>query len=142
MPNPDGIMVQPTNNDTQEDTMHSRYTTPSTSQLRRDPTLLEFDNVKRVDVSQIHNISWDEPIMISNAVPNDILAKSGILEKHALASSVYGEIEVRTGNRETLIDNGITNSKPMQLEAALTSSHTSSECGRIVFSPVCEGVTQ
>lgn len=137
MPNPDGIMVQPTNNDTQEDTMH-RYTPPLDSQLRRDPTLLEFDNVKRVDVSQIHNISWDEPIMISNAIHHDILANSSILEKHTLASSVYGEVEVRTGNRETLIDNGITNSKPMPLEAALTSYHTSSECGRIVFSPVKE----
>ena len=139
VPSPDGIMIQPTNNDIQEDTVHNSNTTPSESQLRRDPTLLKFDNVKRVDASQIHNISWNEPIIISNAVPKDIIQNSGILEKHTLASSaVYGEVEVRTGNRETLIDNGITNSKPMQLKAALASSHTGSECGRIVFSPVKE----
>jgi hypothetical protein len=46
---------------------------------------------------------------------------------------------VRTGNRETLIDNGFTNSKPMRLsEAFAVPGRHFEECGRIVFSPVRE----
>jgi len=46
---------------------------------------------------------------------------------------------VRTGNRETLIDNGFTNSKPMQLSEVFADSDRRVEsCGRIVFSPVGE----
>jgi len=133
VPNPDGIMIQPSNDlcsaiDTK--------TSPTKLQLKRDPTLLEFDNVERIDISQIHTISWQEPVIITNAIPNE---RSNILFKQELVTH-YGDIEARTGNRETLISNGITNSKPMLLSDALqsTSSESNVECGTIVFSPIKE----
>jgi len=133
VPNPDGIMIQPSND------LCSAIDTnvsPTALQLKRDPTLLKFDNVERIDISQIHTISWQEPVIIMNAIPNEI---SSILSKQKLVSH-YGDVEVRTGNRETLIENGITNSKPMILSNALqsTSSESNVECGTIVFSPVRE----
>ena len=119
VPDPDGAMIQPTH---EEETLltkidgHICHVSPTESQLRRDPWLLEFDNVKRVHVSQTDTISWNEPIVISNGIPDEVLAaaKSEILDRDRL-SSVYGGAEVRTGNRETPIDNGFTNSKPMPL---------------------------
>ncbi|KAL7541747.1 hypothetical protein ACHAXR_011188 [Thalassiosira sp. AJA248-18] len=142
VPNPDGVMIQPTNEANVPIASTDDYRSPTESQLKRDPTLLEFDNVKRVDVSQIHNISsWEEPIIITNAISDAAFENKGILDKDRLAS-VHGEVEVRTGNRETLIDNGITNSKPMVLSEALHAPNNdvekNSECGRIVFSPVRE----
>mmetsp|Transcript_14598 Transcript_14598/g.31770 ORF Transcript_14598/g.31770 Transcript_14598/m.31770 type:complete len:380 (-) Transcript_14598:246-1385(-) len=139
--NPDGIMIQPTNEAKCDTTTTDNVASPTESQLKRDPTLLEYDNVKRVDVSQIHSISWKEPIIITNAIQDDNFANRGMLDKHRLAS-IHGEVEVRTGNRETLIDNGITNSKPMPLSEALfipkSGDESSLGCGRIVFSPVKE----
>jgi len=138
VPNPDGVMIKPTHNETEY--THESFSTPTESHLRRDPTLLEYDNVKRVHVSQIHDISWKEPVIITNAITNEILAKSGLVDNNRLAS-IYKEVEVRTGNRETLIDNGITNSKPIILSEALmppNGDEKNSECGRIVFSPVKE----
>ena len=134
VPNPDGIMIQPSNNNLCS-TIDTNIS-PTESHLKRDPTLLQFDNVERIDISQIHTISWQEPIIITNAIQNGI---ASILSKEDLVTH-YGDIEVRTGNRETLIENGITNSKPMLLSDALqsTSSESNVECGTIVFSPVKE----
>jgi hypothetical protein len=143
VPDPDGAMIQPTHD---EGTFSAESTgigfvSPTESQLRRDPSLLEFDNVRRVHASQTHTISWNEPIIITNAIPDEILANSEILDKNRL-SSVYGGAEVRTGNRETLIDNGFTNSKPLQLSEVFAVPRGRVEsgvgCGRIVFSPVRE----
>mmetsp|Transcript_6579 Transcript_6579/g.11745 ORF Transcript_6579/g.11745 Transcript_6579/m.11745 type:complete len:375 (-) Transcript_6579:184-1308(-) len=138
VPNPDGVMIQPTH---EAEYSTEKFASPTESQLKRDPSLLEYDNVKRVDVSHIHNISWEEPVIITNAITCEIFANRGIIDNHRLAS-VQGEVEVRTGNRETLIDNGITNSKPMPLSEALlvpqSGVENNSECGRIVFSPVKE----
>ena len=134
VPNPDGALIQPSNV-----LMAGEFASPIESQLKRDPSLLVFDNVKRVHVSQIDSISWEEPIIITNAFSGDTFSNEGLLNNHQLAAK-YGDVEVRTGNRETLIDNGITNSKPMQLaEALLSPNHeNSTECGRIVFSPIRE----
>jgi len=141
VPNPDGIMIQPTNCRAHDATSSCNAASPSESQLRRDPTLLEYDNVQRVDVSQIQTISWEKPVIITNAIPDEILRDKGVLDNHQLASS-HGGVQVRTGNRETLIDNGITNSKPMPLADALlmpqSDGRNSPECGCIVFSPVRE----
>ena len=56
--------------------------------------------------------------------------------------SLFPDCEVRTGNRETLAENGFVNSKPMTLADALTKpgggGDNSSECSRIIFSPVSE----
>ena len=133
VPSPDGVLIQPSNN------LCSTIDTnlsPAELQLKRDPTLLEFDNVERIDISQIRTISWQEPVIITNAIPNEI---SNILSKQELVTH-YGDIEVRTGYRETLIENGITNSKPMLLSDALQSksSEPNVECGTIVFSPLKE----
>ena len=134
VPNPDGIMIQPSNNLCS--TIDANIPPTELHRWKRDPTLLEFDNVERIDISQIHTISWQEPVIITNAIPNEI---SSILSKQELVTH-YGDIEVRTGNRETLIENGISNSKPMILSNALqsTSSKSNVECGTIVFSPVKE----
>lgn len=139
VPSPDGVMIQPTNETRAEGATTDADVSPTESQLRRDPTLLQFDNVRRVDASQLDNISWNEPIIISGAISEEIFADSDMLDRQRLAST-HGNVEVRTGNRETLIDNGITNSKPLPLrEALLQPSHAQNiECGTIVFSPVKE----
>uniref|UniRef100_A0A6V2C5W6 JmjC domain-containing protein n=1 Tax=Ditylum brightwellii TaxID=49249 RepID=A0A6V2C5W6_9STRA len=135
---PDGVMIQPTH----VLNMTSDSISPTSLHLKRDPTLLTFDNVKRIDASQLHTISWEEPVIITNSITEELFSNRGILDKNRLAS-VYGQVEVRTGNRETLIDNGITNSKPMALEKALQLPQSEGEemhleCGTIVFSPVNE----
>ncbi|KAL9190278.1 hypothetical protein ACHAXT_007489 [Thalassiosira profunda] len=142
VPSPDGVMIQPSNEmrATNADKADGGALSPVESHLRRDPTLLEFDNVKRVDISQIDKMSWDEPVIIANAISEDVFAKREFLERHRLAAE-YGDAEVRTGNRETLIDNGVTNSRPLPLSEALlpaNDSNQAEECGTIVFSPVKE----
>jgi predicted restriction endonuclease len=77
-------------------------------------------------------------VIITNAVPKTF--SQTILDKELL-KRVYGNVQVRTGNRETLIDNGFTNSKPMSLSDALNTPQNgtiNTECGTIVFSPVKE----
>jgi hypothetical protein len=56
---------------------------------------------------------------------------------------LFGEAEVRTGNRQTLIEHGFVHSEPMRLKDALVVSGGGDggvrpECGRMVFSPVKE----
>ncbi len=134
IPNPDGVMILPSHCSISEIADHNCIS-PCEAQARRDPSLLSFDNVDRIDVADIHTLSWDKPVIITNAVPETIL-----LDKERLRD-VYGDVQVRTGNRETLIENGFTNSKPMSLSDALMSSQndaTNTECGTIVFSPVQE----
>jgi len=145
VPNPDGVMIRPTHRSQKlptMTTMDNNCSSPTESQLRRDPTLLEYDNVKRVDVAQIYDTSWEEPFVITNAISDEILENGRMLNKDRLATA-WGEVEVRTGNRETLIDNGITNSKPMSLSDALAVPQSGGDgyslgCGCIVFSPVKE----
>eukprot|EP00974_Lingulodinium_polyedra_P119913 11172997-Lingulodinium_polyedra.AAC.1 len=76
---------------------------PCEAQMKRDPSLVTFDNVDRVDVADIHTLSWDKPVIIANAVPKTTCSKK-ILDKDRL-QDMYGDVQVRTGNRETLIDN-------------------------------------
>jgi hypothetical protein len=52
--------------------------------------------------SQFHHISWSEPIVITNGIPDEILAKSDVFNKHQL-SSVYRGSKLSTGNRKILI---------------------------------------
>ena len=138
IPNPDGLLIQPTNNFSCCTTATGRnQQSPIDLHLTRDSSLLDFDNVKRVDISEIDIVSWKEPIIISNAIPNEVLANASILGRELLMST-YGDIPVRVGNRETLIDNGITNSTPMPLSKALCIPETNVECGRIVFNPLKE----
>lgn len=137
IPNPDGVMILPSHR-TDSEIAERNSITPCEAQTRRDPSLLSFDNVDRIDVANVHTLSWNKPVIITNAVPETI--SNAILDKDRLRE-VYGDVQVRTGNRETLIDNGFTNSKPMPLSDALLSSQndaTNSECGTIVFSPVRE----
>ena len=73
----------------------------------------------------------------------------GVLSRAQLVAR-FGDAEVRTGNRNTLIDNGFVNSKPMALRDALSSVGDAAtdgverrrrgdlECSRMVFSPVKE----
>lgn len=138
IPNPDGVMIRPSHGAVGF-TEHHRTVSPCEAQMRRDPSLLSFDNVDRIDVAEIHTISWDKPVIITNAVPETF--SISIFDKQRL-KDVYGHVQVRTGNRETLIENGFTNSKPMSLSDALGTSQQndaiSTECGTIVFSPVKE----
>ena len=106
-------------------------------QLKRDPLLLEQDNVARVDMSQLGAVSWTEPVIITGclaAVPHDHLTLEMLMEK-------FGDAEVRTGNRNTLVENGFNNSKPMALRDAMELGvciGEDPECSRVVFSPVKE----
>ena len=139
LPNPDGVMILPSHCSTDGNAENTGTDfSPYQAQLRRDPSLMSFDNVERIDVADIHMLSWDKPAIITNAVPetfaNDLLDKDRLKD-------VYGNAQVRTGNRETLIDNGFNNSKPMSLSEAFDtyqSSLAQTECGTIVFSPVKE----
>jgi len=138
IPNPDGVMIRPSHG-AASITEHKSTVSPCDAQMKRDPTLVTFDNVDRVDVADIQTLSWDKPVIITNAVPETF--SNTILDKQRL-KDVYGDVQVRTGNRETLIENGFTNSKPMSLCDALGPSQQSgamnTECGTIVFSPVKE----
>ncbi|KAK1742314.1 hypothetical protein QTG54_006879 [Skeletonema marinoi] len=140
IPNPDGVMILPSHCSSSVVTeINTTVMSPCEAQMKRDPSLVTFDNVDRVDVADIHTLSWDKPVIIANAVPKTTCSKK-ILDKDRL-QDMYGDVQVRTGNRETLIDNGFTNSKPMSLSDALLSSKngtTNTECGTIVFSPVKE----
>ena len=138
IPNPDGVMILPSHCNVASEITECNSISPCEAQIRRDPYLLCFDNVDRIDVADIHTLTWDKPVIITNAVPASL--SNAVLDKQRL-KDIYGYAKVRTGNRETLIDNGFTNSKPMSLSDALSSSQngsTNTECGTIVFSPVKE----
>jgi ribosomal protein L16 Arg81 hydroxylase len=77
-------------------------------------------------------------VIITNAVVPETVPKT-ILDKQEL-KALYGNVKVRTGNRETLIDNGFMNSIPKRLADALeeTNNTSNTECGTIVFSPIQE----
>ena len=128
VPGPDGVMVRPS---------HERPRPPGESsvdsQLGRDPGLLDFDNVRRIDRKDIDSARWDEPLIISGAVSGEILRRGDTLLDKGRLMSVHGGAEVRTGNRETFIDNGFTNSKPMTMRDALDQD-------RMVFTPVNGGL--
>ena len=139
LPNPDGELIQPRHN---TDSELNAISSPTESQLKRDPTLLEFDNVQRVDIDDIADIDqilWNTPVIITNVLPKDL--QHSILTRKELMIDKYGDTTVRTGNRETLIENGFTNSMPMTFSNALDLRKNGSmhnDCGTIVFSPVKE----
>ena len=139
LPNPDGELIQPRHNTDSELLINEAISSPTESQLKRDPTLLEFDNVQRVDIADIDQILWDTPVIITNVLPKDL--QYSILTRKELMIDKYGDTTVRTGNRETLIENGFTNSMPMTISNALDLRKNGSihnDCGTIVFSPVKE----
>ena len=150
IPNPDGVMIRPSHHNVDiimdSSIQHKQTTTASLSpcelQMKRDPSLLNFDNVSRVDIAEIHTISsWDKPVIITNVVVPETQVPKTIFDKEEL-KALYGNVKVRTGNRETLIDNGFMNSKPKRLADALeentNNTNTNTECGTIVFSPIQE----
>ncbi|GMI19564.1 hypothetical protein TrCOL_g12329 [Triparma columacea] len=142
-PSPDGEMIAPSHDpslDSSTMATGDAFASPTESQLRRDPTLLEFDNVERIHVDDPRirkKETWELPFVISGisaASTSDLLLEQTLIEN-------FKEIEVRTGNRETLADNGFVNSLPLSLIDALSPSSGFTdhpECGRIVFSPVQE----
>lgn len=139
LPNPDGELIQPRHNTDSELLINEAISSPTESQLKRDLTLLEFDNVQRVDIADIDQILWDTPVIITNVLPKDL--QYSILTRKELMIDKYGDTTVRTGNRETLIENGFTNSMPMTISNALDLRKNGSihnDCGTIVFSPVKE----
>ena len=139
-PSPDGVMSIPmheapasSGSSCSSAALPPGFVSPTQSQLKRDPELLEFDNVPRVDLADISKLSWKEPVIITGVgMPTDttLLTQKELVEH-------YGDSEVRTGNRATLAENGFVNSKPMELCEALESPHRlhDPECSRIVFSP-------
>ena len=157
-PSPDGAMVTPSHEapegEQEEEKRGADSSSPSlspiASQLRRDPGLLEFDNVPRVDISEIDTVSWTEPVVITGALKigkrraseigepveaveavKAVEAEEGKEEKDPALSRLlspealverFPAAEVRTGNRATLAENGFVNSKPMALSTALIRS--------------------
>mmetsp|Transcript_20598 Transcript_20598/g.34730 ORF Transcript_20598/g.34730 Transcript_20598/m.34730 type:complete len:399 (+) Transcript_20598:118-1314(+) len=132
---PDGVATLPTHED--GSSAPEGFVSPTYSQLKRDPGLLHFDNVSRVDASQLEAVTWAEPIVITGVVGAALEH-----ERLALARLVarFGDAEVRTGNRNTLAHNGFNHSRPMALREAMEpgGSGGDPECNRMVFSPVQE----
>ena len=131
-PSPDGHLVNPS---------HEINEKPQTDifapQLLRDPNLFTFDNVRRVSIENIGQEKWEEPVIITTNISST--SSSSCLSCDTLVEC-FGEAEVRTGNRETLSENGFNNSAPMKLCDALGpgGGGASPECSRIVFSPLTE----
>ena len=97
VPSPDGHVVLPTHDAAQE-TEEPALCSHTHAQLKRDPGLLEFDNVTRVDLSNLEAVTWVEPVVITGLAAD----YDGRLTKDRLVSR-YGEEIVRTGNRNTLV---------------------------------------
>ena len=62
--NPDGQLVMPRHDgDEEEEPMSSiadeDWVSATEAQLLRDPTLLDFDNVQRVDTTLLHTAAWN-----------------------------------------------------------------------------------
>jgi hypothetical protein len=158
VPSPDGGMVQPTHTGRADENVYG-VRTAIEAQLQRDPSLLDFDNVPRIHISQLLDknrndgeaVSWSEPVVITGCVSlpqvtslkkdNNVNSNSCIsLPTGARLMERFGETEVRTGNRNTLVENGFDNSLPMALGKAIEddSGDSSASGSRIVFSPVKE----
>ena len=155
-PSPDGEMIQPMHSydydaassaaaagdGTSAEAPKTGFGSPTQLQLRRDPLLLEFDNVHRVDASRLEEVSWTEPIIATGCVAAALLEQGRQrIACATLRRGQYADAEVRTGNRETLAVNGFVNSMPMALGEALYVENNDGgggECSRIVFSPITE----
>ena len=130
---PDGVFVIPTH-DSGPCSPAQGFVSCTHVQLKRDPLLLELDNVLRVDVSQLGAVSWTEPVVITGCLAADHLTLDTLMHR-------FGDAEVRTGNRNTLVENGFNNSKPMALRDAMEPGvciGEDPECSCVVFSPVKE----
>lgn len=180
VPSPDGAMIQPChdnltttwnkdNNANDNNTAHvakeTQHASTSSSssiieaQIKRDPSLLELDNVRRISISQIKdeqshqdNALWNEPLIITGCCDN-YYGYLQLLQQHLSKNTLthepqFANVSVRTGNRNTLMENGYDNSIPMNLRLALLDDGNNDndkdtttkleECGRIVFSPIKE----
>ena len=120
---------------------------PIQNQLQRDPTLFELDNVRRMKIWEFVSMPMSErqkqPLVLTGFFDGDedknqnndttvelqnyqrMMSESYLIEK-------YSDATVRTGNRETLIENGFNHSKPLTLKEALKSRNV------MVFSPIDE----
>ncbi len=148
----------------------SPLATCTTKQLERDPGLFDFDNVERVHYSKIldflstekHSRSIDcqedlwkrdfgsNPIVITGVTDcndDDDLAKQLLEFQQTLREAIhqYGaDTIVRTGNRETLVENGFYNSRAATLLQVVDSTVLHPNDGiknpdqTIVFNPIHE----
>ena len=85
IPDPDGKLVVPAHNQTAEIRKQRRQESatngclsPTRAQLLRDPDLLDFDNVARVEASQLDTLSWTEPVIITDVVPDSWKAQAAL----------------------------------------------------------------
>lgn len=67
VPSPDGKYVIPTH-DSAPFAPGQGFVSCTQAQLKRDPLLLELDNVLRVDVSHLGAVSWTEPVVITGCL--------------------------------------------------------------------------
>lgn len=150
VPSPDGVMIQPSHDATTNDSNNDGGSVIE-AQLRRDPFLLELDNVPRIDISQVGDMSCTKPFIITGCIPiPDLLAPTTTSENstksntclplltRAQLNKKFGAVEVRTGNRYTLVENGFDNSIPMELGKVIGSDADGNTQNNIVFSPVKE----
>ncbi|CAB9498991.1 jumonji domain containing 8 [Seminavis robusta] len=134
---PDGEMIQPTHDNSTSCTVKSTTTTiPMQAQMERDPSLLEFDNTVRVSSIDDAHTNWEEPFVLTTgkSITKDVLQRDHLIQQ-------FGDMLVRTGNRNTLVESGFDNSRPLTLQQAVDNHDTTtqpSEVGCIVFSPVQE----
>lgn len=143
VPSPDGFLIQPSHDTTRNNADVQQFSeSPKQNQIQRDPKLLEFDNVPRIHMSELDLSSYDlenQPIVLTGFFDEDEkelqldkcqqnLSFQNLVSKH-------GDVIVRTGNRETLIENGFHHSKPQTLQDIFHSFET---CKSMIFTPIKE----
>lgn len=126
VPSPDGELIQPKHDDGGEQEKNA-----IDAQRIRDPLLMELDNVTRIKCSNLDQeaTKWEEPFVITDCCcmedPSLLMTREQLVER-------LGDVQVRTGNRNTLIESGFDNSTPLELSKAMETN------GCVVFTPTRE----
>eukprot|EP00546_Thalassionema_frauenfeldii_P006956 CAMPEP_0178923124 /NCGR_PEP_ID=MMETSP0786-20121207/16542_1 /TAXON_ID=186022 /ORGANISM="Thalassionema frauenfeldii, Strain CCMP 1798" /LENGTH=303 /DNA_ID=CAMNT_0020597579 /DNA_START=369 /DNA_END=1280 /DNA_ORIENTATION=- len=131
---PDGDLIQPSHHNVEF------QESPIVQQLKRDPTLLVFDNVPRISIlsNDFHSLPWNEPVVLTGIEPDEVQNSQAVLQS---LITKCADVIVRTGNRETLIENGFHHSAPIPLKDAVKQSSSKDKSlitNRMVFSPFSE----
>ena len=152
VPSPDGDWIQPNHHNihnihnTSSSPKPTPTPTPTSAQAKRDPTLFEKDNVARIHISELSLVDWNKPVVLVGVSEYDSNSLREIVSQQHLMDQ-YGDVVVRTGNRETLIENGFYHSEPKSLREALKiiathntdfTSESESESSQMIFTPTHE----
>ena len=165
---PDGHLVRPKHHahhlkdDNATELVPSGMATCTSKQLERDTGLFDFDNVERVHYTKVFEFllekdssnkdsqidSWktdfgSKPIVITGGLQHEDLVEFQKTLQESIKEHGADTI-VRTGNRETLVENGFHNSRAASLSQVVDSSMlqpngaTKTPNQTIVFNPIHE----